>query len=65
MVMDFSYCGGLGISAGELIGVLMQHIPFRVGTTCKIAKEMTRLAQAIRRGEISPSVLLMGYIRPR
>ena len=48
--MDFSYCGGLGVSAGELVGVLMEHTPFRFGPTKKIALDMDRLAAAINSG---------------
>ena len=33
--MGFDYCGGLGISAGELLGELMMHLPFRFGATKK------------------------------
>ena len=45
--MCFSYCGGLGVSAGELVGVLMQHLPFCIGFTRNVAKGMKRLADAI------------------
>lgn len=48
--MGFSYCGGLGVSAGELVGILMQHIPFRLGPTAAMAKSMARLADAINKG---------------
>ena len=45
--MGFSYCGGLGVSAGEVIGVLMDHLPFGVGFTARVAAGMKRLAAAI------------------
>ena len=45
--MDFDYCGGLGISAGELLGELMVHIPFHSGPIRKAAEGMDHLAEAI------------------
>ena len=48
--MGFFYCGGLGVSAGELIGVLMQHLPFSSGPTKTIAQGMDVLAEAIDKG---------------
>lgn len=45
--MGFDYCGGIGVSAGELIGVLMQHLPFRGWPMNRISKGMDALAQAI------------------
>lgn len=44
------YCGGLGISAGELLGTLMEVIPFRMGPTKKAAAGMKLLADAINGG---------------
>ena len=48
--MGFSYCGGLGVSAGELVGVLMEHLPFAHGPTKRIAAGMDALAAAIDAG---------------
>ena len=48
--MNADYCGGLGISAGELLGVLMEFTPFRFGPTRKAAEGMSTLADAIRGG---------------
>ena len=45
--MDFEYCGGLGISAGELIGGLMEMIPFGKGPIRKSSEGMDLLARAI------------------
>ena len=45
--MDFDYCGGLGVSAGELIGGLMELIPFGKGPVRKIAEGMDLLARAV------------------
>ena len=48
--MGFDYCGGLGISAGELLGELMMHLPFRFGATKKAAEGMDKLAKAVNTG---------------
>ena len=48
--MGFEYCGGLGVSAGELVGGLMDIIPFGKGPTRKIAGEMEKLAMDIDGG---------------
>ena len=45
--MDFEYCGGLGLSAGELMGGLMEMIPFGKGPIKKAAEGMDLLARAI------------------
>ena len=46
--MGFEYGGGLGMTAGELIGVLIQKIPFRIGPSSRMEKGMRKLADAIR-----------------
>lgn len=46
----FTYCGSLGVAAGELVGGLMQVLPFEKGFTAKIAQEEDRLAEAIDEG---------------
>ena len=48
--MGFEYCGGLGVSAGELIGGLMEMIPFGKGPIRKTAEGMDMLARAINSG---------------
>lgn len=45
--MGFEYCGGLGASAGELVGGLMEMIPFGKGPIRKISEGMDLLARAI------------------
>ena len=45
--MGFDYCGGLGVSAGELIGGLMEMIPFGRGPIRKASEGMDLLARAI------------------
>lgn len=54
--MGFVCGGGLGVSAGELVGVLMEHIPFHVGPTRRIAENMDRLAAAINAGKALPEL---------
>ena len=44
------YAGGLGMSAGELIGTLMGAMPFRFGASRDVARGMDRLALAIELG---------------
>ena len=63
--MDFSYCGGLGVSAGELVGVLMEHIPFTLGPTKNIAKSMDRLAAAINSGGAAEDLYAEPFCFPR
>ena len=48
--MGFEYCGGLGASAGELVGGLMEMMPFGTGPIKKISQGMDRLAKAIDSG---------------
>lgn len=59
------YCGGLGISAGELIGVLMQIIPFHLGPSKKMAEGMRCLAEAIDRGGKTEDIYAEPYGFPR
>ena len=64
-VMDFDYCGGVGASAGELIGVLMQYLPFRFGFTRKISRGIEKLAEAIRNGSVTEDIFAEPYLFPR
>ena len=63
--MGFAYCGGLGISAGELLGELMVHLPFRFGATKKAAEGMERLADAINSGSMLADIFAEPYAFPR
>ena len=45
--MDFEYCGGLGVGAGELVGGFMEMVPFGKWPTKKIRDGMNALSQAI------------------
>ena len=60
-----SYCGGLGVSAGELVGPLMGFTPFGFGPTKEIAKGMNQLADAIRQGRECGEVYAEPYRFPR
>ena len=46
-IMSFDYCGGLGVSAGELVGGLMEMIPFGRGPIKKASEGMDLLARAV------------------
>ena len=48
--MCFEYCGGLGVSAGELIGGLMEMMPFGKGPIRRASEGMDLLARAIDSG---------------
>ena len=63
--MGFPYCGGLGISAGELLGELMVHLPFRFGATKKAAEGMERLAEAVNSGSMLADIFAEPYAFPR
>ena len=59
------YCGGLGISAGELMGTLMEVIPFSRGTTKKASKGMDVLVRAVDSTETMPDVYAEPFAFPR
>lgn len=63
--MNMEYCGGLGVSAGELIGALIPCTPFRLGPTRKIAEGMSRLAEAVRRGAKTEDIYTEPFCFPR
>ena len=63
--MGFQYCGGLGVSAGELIGVLMRHLPFNVGFTRNVARGMKRLAEALDAGLPAEDIFAEPFCFPR
>ncbi len=48
--IGFTYCGGLGVAAGEMIGVLIRQMRPGAGPTKETAEGLSRLAQAIDRG---------------
>ena len=65
VLMGFDYGGSLALSAGELVGVLMQHIPFMMGPTKKMDEGMKTLARAIDKGEIIEDIYAEPYHFPR
>ena len=63
--LKIEYGGGLGVSAGELLGTLMEYAPFRFGPTRIAAKGMNRLADAIRQGSKTEDIYAEPYCFPR
>lgn len=63
--MGFEYCGGLGISAGELIGTLKKAVPFRLFPSRKIDQGMNRLAQAVNAGTVIDDIFAEPFAFPR
>ena len=61
----FRYCGGLGISAGELMGTLMEVIPFRRGTTKRASLGMDRLVRSIDSAEAMGDIYAEPFAFPR
>ncbi|MBO4918926.1 MAG: flavodoxin family protein [Erysipelotrichaceae bacterium] len=63
--MGFEYCGGLGISAGELIGTLIQHIRLSSGPGKKNNRGMKKLAKAINTGSTAKDIYTEPFFFPR
>ncbi|MBQ1508031.1 MAG: flavodoxin family protein [Erysipelotrichaceae bacterium] len=63
--MGYAYCGGLGVSAGELIGGLMQMMPFGVLPMKHVKEGMDRLAQTIDQGGSMEEFYAEPYLFPR
>ena len=63
--MGFAYNGGLGVSAGELVGALMQHLPLKFGFMRHTAKGMRRLANAIDRETATEDICAEPFCFPR
>ena len=61
----YEYCGGLGISAGELIGALMKTMPFGWGATKKASISMTVFAEAILSGRAADDLYAEPHMFPR
>ena len=59
------YCGGLGISAGELMGTLMEAIPFSRGTTKKASQGMDHLVRSIDNAEAMADIYAEPFAFPR
>ena len=60
-----SYCGGLGVSAGEMLGLMIEKMPFGSSFTKKAAEGMTKLAEAITRRESTEDIFAEPYRFPR
>ncbi len=63
--MGFSYNGSLGISAGEMIGVLLQHFPLFFWPMNRIHAGMKKLAEAIDKEEAIEDIYAEPYLFPR
>lgn len=61
----YKYCGGLGVSAGELMGTLMETIPFSRGTTKKASQGMDRLVRAVDNDETMTDIYAEPFAFPR
>ena len=63
--MGFDYCGGLGVSAGELIGGAMELAPFGIGPSKCAAEGIEVLRQAIEAGQPAEEILAEPWKFPR
>ena len=61
----YKYGGGLGVSAGELMGTLMEAIPFSRGTTKKASQGMDRLVRAVDNDETMTDIYAEPFAFPR
>ena len=59
------YSGGLGVSAGELMGTLMDVIPLRRGTTKKASQGMDHLVRTIDEAETMADIYAEPFAFPR
>ncbi len=60
-----TYCGGLGLAAGELVSVLMDHIPFTRGPSRTMDEGMKKLAAAINSRKAIPDIYAGVRMFPR
>ena len=58
--MNFEYCGGLGISAGELVGVLLPYVSFKYSPMGKITEGIRKLADRINHKQTGEDL----YVEP-
>ena len=63
--MGFQYCGGLGVSAGELIGGVMDLAPFGIGPTKTTAEGIEKLRAAIDAGAVTEDIFVEPWKFPR
>jgi len=64
-VMGFAYCGGLGVSAGELLGVFLDILPAWLGPSYKAYQGMKQLAAAADKGETITDIYTEPFMFPR
>lgn len=63
--MDFEYCGGLGISAGELVGTLINQKLFDKVSNKKVVEDIERLAEAVNGGTVMEDIFAEPHLFPR
>ena len=63
--MDFEYCGGLGISAGELIGTLIDQKSFDNISNKKVIEGIECLAEAVNSGKVMEDIFAEPHHFPR
>ena len=59
------YCGGLGISAGEMLGTLIDQVPVDKGPNRNVGEGMAKLAEAINSGAKTEVILAEPHRFPR
>ena len=63
--IDFAYCGGLGIGAGEVIGTLFAQSPSGFGVTREVLKGIASLAEVIDAGSRTEELYAGPSLFPR
>ncbi|MBR6957208.1 MAG: hypothetical protein IKH73_02045, partial [Erysipelotrichaceae bacterium] len=63
--MSFEYCGGLGASAGELLGALARSIPLAKGPGKNTAEGLDKLAEAINNHASVNDIFVEPFMFPR
>ena len=63
--MNFEYCGGLGASAGELLGALARGIPLAKGPGKYTAEGLDKLAEAINNHASVNDIFVEPFMFPR
>ena len=63
--MDFEYCGGLGINAGELIGTLIDQKSFDNISNKKVIEGIECLAEAVNSGKVMEDIFAEPHHFPR
>lgn len=63
--MDFDYCGGLGVSAGELVGGFMDILGLERWPLAKVADGMNRLSRAVNSESAASDIFCGPHHFPR